>query len=332
MSSISADDNLDITLRPKEWDDYIGQERIKNNLEITIRAAKERGDSPEHILFYGNPGLGKTSLAYLVAKEINGKIRTTSGPSIERTGDLIAILTSLEKGDVFFIDEIHRLPKIVEEQLYSAMEDFKLNIVLGRGAMAKTAEISLEKFTLIGATTKLASVSTPLRSRFGLVFGLNFYSENDIEKILAKSAKILGIETTKEALKIIAKSSRLTPRTANHLLKRVRDFSQLKKEVEITEKTAKEALRSLEIDEIGLTPADRKILRVIIEKFNGGPVGLQALAAASYEEEYTILNVYEPYLIRIGFIERTPKGRIATSVAYRHLFKFGEQKKLNGFN
>lgn len=313
------EDVLDITLRPKNWDEYIGQERIKENLKIIIEAAKQRGEPIEHLLFYGNPGLGKTTLAYLVAKEIGKDLKITSGPALEKAGDLAAILTNLSEGDILFIDECHRLNKTIEEFLYPAMEDFKLNLVLGKGVMAKTVEIKLPRFTLIGATTRLALLSGPLRSRFGAIFGLNFYEVSDIKKILERSAKILEIEAEQEALKIIAKCSRFTPRIANHLLKRVRDFAQVKGEGKITKEIAKTALNSLEIDEMGLTLQDRRILETLIRKFNGGPVGLQAIAAACAEEKDTILDIYEPYLMRLGFIERTPRGRIATKLAYQHL-------------
>ena len=325
---LKSEEPLDLTLRPKTWGEYIGKERIKENLKIIIKAAKKRGESPDHFIFYGNTGLGKTTLACLVAKEIGGDIKTTSAPAIERIGDLAALLTNLSEGDVLFIDEFHRLQKIVEEYLYPAMESFKLNLILGKGPMAKTMELNLARFTLIGATTKLALLSPPLRSRFGATFQLDFYEKTDIEKIIQRSSKLLKIKINPEAVQVIASCSRLTPRIANRLLKRVRDFSQVKGEKIITKKTAQKTLEFLEIDEVGLGPGDRKILEVIIKKFKGGPAGLQALAAASSEEEYTILNIYEPYLMQIGFIERTRQGRTATNLAYQHLKVHLFQKKI----
>jgi len=315
----SEEDFLDLTLRPKTWEDYIGQGKVKQNLKIIIEAAKQRKQAPEHLLFYGGSGLGKTTLAHLVAKEIGKEIRVTSGPAIERAGDLAAILTNLEEGSVLFIDELHRLNRVLEEYTYPAMEDFKLNLILGKGPMARTMEMKVPYFTLIGATTRLALISSPLRNRFGATFGLNFYEVSDIEKILQRSSRILNIEAETYDLRIIAESSRFTPRTANHLLKRVRDFAQVEGEGKITEKITKRALNALEIDELGLMLNDRRILEAIIKKFNGGPVGLQALAAATAEEEDTILDIYEPYLMRLGFIERTPKGRTATKPAFQHL-------------
>ncbi len=311
---------LDQTLRPKTWEDYIGQEKIKENLRIIIEASKQRKEPCcEHLLFYGGSGLGKTSLAFIVSRDVGADIRITSGPAIERVGDLAAILTNLSEGEVLFIDEIHRLNKIAEEILYSAMEDFKLNLVLGKGPMARTMELPLSKFTLIGATTKLASLSSPLRSRFGAIFQLNFYKTGDIEKIIERSSKILNIEIEPEAIKIIASRSRFTPRVANRLLKRVRDFAQVEGKGIITKDITEKSLESLEIDKMGLEVGDRKILQAIIQKFNGGPVGLQALSASTSEEEDTILDIYEPYLMQVGFIERTSRGRIATKFAYQYL-------------
>lgn len=319
---------LDLTLRPKVWEEYVGQDKMKENLKIIITAAKKRKEAPDHLLFYGNPGLGKTAIAHLVAKEIDSEIKVTSGPAIERAGDLAAILTNLEEGSVLFCDEIHRLSRIVEEFLYPAMEDFKLNLILGRGAMARTMELKIPRFTLIGATTRLALVSSPLRSRFGATFGLNFYEVADIEKILQRSSGILNIEADKEALNIIAQRSRFTPREANHLLKRVRDFAQVQGEGKITKGIAIKALTALEIDESGLATRDRRILEAIVEKFHGGPVGLQTLAAATAEEEDTILDIYEPYLMRLGFVARTPRGRIATKLAFQYLgVKFKNPQK-----
>jgi len=313
------DRELDATLRPKSWLDYIGQEKTKENLRIIIEAAKKRTEVIEHILIYGGPGLGKTSLAYVIAKEMGARIKSTSGPAIEKAGDLASVLTNLSDGDILFIDECHRMNKVVEEMLYPAMEDFKLDLILGRGPMAKTMEFKLPHFTLVGATTRMGLLTSPLRSRFGATFRLDFYKTEDIEKIIKRSSKILNIETSDEAINIIANSSRFTPRVANRLLKRVRDFAQVEGEGKITGEIAKSALTLLEIDDLGLEPADRRILEVVIKKFGGGPVGLQALSAATSEEEDTILDIYEPYLMQIGLLERTPRGRSATKNAYNHL-------------
>jgi len=318
-ATTEEDQNLDLTLRPKSWEEYIGQEKIKRNLKIIIEAAKKRGEASDHLLFYGGAGLGKTTLSHLIAKEMGSKIRVVSGPSIEKAGDLAAILTNLSEKDVLFIDECHRISKIIEEYLYSAMEDFKLNIIVGKGPLARTMELFLPRFTLIGATTRLALLSSPLRNRFGATFQLNFYEIEDIEKIIQKSSQILDVKIEPEAIKIIAKRSRFTPRVANRLLKRVRDFAQVEGRGIITKDITKKALGFLEIDEIGLEPGDRKILQVLVEKFNGGPVGLQTLTAATSEEQDTILDIYEPYLMQLGFIERTPRGRLATKSAYQHL-------------
>jgi Holliday junction DNA helicase RuvB len=324
------DKTLDLTLRPRVWRDYVGQEKVKKNIQIIIEAAKKRGEPIEHLLFYGGSGLGKTTISYVVANEIGTNIRVVSGPAIEKAGDLAAILTNLAEGDILFLDECHRMNKICEEYLYSAMEDYKLNLILGKGPMARTMELKLPRFTLIGATTRLALLSSPLRNRFGATFQLNFYGKEDIEKIIQRSSKLLEVKIEPQALKIIAQRSRLTPRVANRLLKRVRDFAQVEGEGIITEKIAKEALEFLEIDEEGLESGDRKILEAIIKKFEGGPVGLQSLSAATSEEEDTILDIYEPYLMQLGFIERTPRGRTATKLAYQHLgIKYkGSQKFL----
>ncbi len=319
LTQNNTEDVLDLTLRPKNWDSYVGQDKTKNNVKIIIEAAKKRKDQVEHLLFYGNPGLGKTTMAYLVAQEIGADIKVTSGPAIERAGDLAAVLTNLEEGSVLFCDEIHRLSRTVEEYLYPAMEDFKLNLILGKGPMARVMELNLPKFTLIGATTKLASISGPLRSRFGAIFGLNFYSNEDIEQVLVRSCRILNVEAEKDALKIIAEHSRFTPRVANHLLKRVRDFAQVKNENLVTKEIIEDAFSNLEIDRLGLTQNDRRFLEALVLKFNGGPVGIQTLAAATAEEEATILDIYEPYLMRIGLIARTPQGRVATKMAFDYL-------------
>ncbi len=319
QNSEEREEILDSALRPKNWDDYVGQEKIKENIKIIIAAAQKRGESPDHLLLYGSSGLGKTTLAQLVALQMGKKIRITSGPAIERAGDLAAILTNLQEGDVLFIDEIHRMHKSIEEYLYPAMEEYKLNLILGKGPMARTMELKLPRFTIIGATTRPGLLSAPLRNRFGATFQLNFYQNEDIEKIIERSAKLLNITIESDAIKTIAKRSRYTPRVANRLLKRVRDFAQIKSASIATAEVASIALESLEVDHMGLEPGDKKILLALIEKFDGGPVGLQALAAAAMEEEDTILDIYEPYLMQSGFIERTPKGRVASKRAYEHL-------------
>ena len=310
---------LDNALRPAEWDEYIGQENIKNNLHILLTAAKERCHQPEHILFYGPPGLGKTTLAHLISKEIGGQMKTTSGPAIEKVGDLASILTNLSSGDILFIDEIHRLNKTIEEVLYPAMESGTLDIIIGKGPSARTIQLELPPFTLISATTRISLLSSPLRSRFsGGTFRLEFYKNEEIAEIIKRSAKILGIEIDDETALEIAKRSRFTPRTANFLLKRCRDFAQVNKK-KLNKEAVDKTLLLLGIDELGLNESDRRILKTIIDKFKGGPVGLNTLAAALSEEQATIEEVNEPYLIQLGLLERTPRGRIATEKAYQHL-------------
>lgn len=312
---------LDTTLRPASWDEYIGQESVKNNLHILISAAKERKTPPEHILFYGPPGLGKTTLAHLIARELGGQLRATSGPAIERVGDLAALLTNMGAGDILFIDEIHRLSRSIEEVLYPAMESGVLNIIIGKGPSARTIELPLPPFTLVAATTRIADLSAPLRSRFsGGVYRLEFYTENDIASIVKRSASILGVEVDQEGVREIAKRARATPRTANYLLKRARDYAQLKRE-KLSKQSVRESLGMLEVDELGLTPLDRKLLTALIERFNGGPAGVNALAAALSEEPATLSEVHEPFLLQRGLIERTQRGRVATPAAYKHLGK-----------
>lgn len=310
---------LDNALRPSRWDEYIGQPKTKENLRILLTAAKERSHPPEHILFYGPPGLGKTTLAHLIGHELGAQVKVTSGPAVERVGDLAAILTNLGQGDILFIDEIHRLNKTVEEILYPAMESGALDIIIGKGPSARTIQLDLPSFTLVAATTRIAMLSAPLRSRFsGGIFRLNYYEESEIEEILKRSAKILGISIDKDALKEIAQRSRFTPRTANYLLKRCRDFAQVHKKP-LSKDMVQKALLLLEVDELGLNASDIKILETIMKKFNGGPVGLNTLAAATSEEQSTIEEVNEPYLLQTGLIERTPRGRITTAFAYKHL-------------
>ncbi|MFY9457334.1 MAG: Holliday junction branch migration DNA helicase RuvB [Candidatus Spechtbacterales bacterium] len=313
------DRSLDTALRPKTWEEYIGQRQIKDNLQIFIEAAKKRGDTLEHLLLYGPPGLGKTSLSHIIACEMQTNMKITSGPAIEKVGDLAAILTNLAPGDILFIDEAHRLNKQIEEVLYPAMEDRVLDIIIGKGPSARTIQLDLPPFTLIAATTRIGLLSSPLRSRFGATFRLGFYDKDDILKILKRSANILGVSADEAGLELIARSSRSTPRVANRLLKRARDFSQVRGEGVITESTAKQTLKLLEIDNFGLEPTDRKLLEIIIEKFGGGPVGIQTLSAATSEEGDTIEEIYEPYLLQLGFLQKTPRGRVATKLAYEHL-------------
>ena len=318
---------LDQTLRPAMWEEYVGQKNIKDNLGILLRAAQERKHPPEHILFYGPPGLGKTTLAHLIAKEIGAQMKVTSGPSIEKVGDLASILTNLSAGDILFIDEIHRLNKTVEEILYPAMESGVLDIIIGKGSAARTIQLELPPFTLVAATTRIAMISSPLRSRFsGGVFKLEFYSNDEIKEIIKRSAKILNMKITDEAANEIGKRSRSTPRTANYLLKRCRDFAQVHKK-DLDQSVVEETLALLGVDEKGLIHTDRHLLKTIIEKFKGGPVGLNTLAMSLSEEEATIEEFNEPYLLQIGFIERTMRGRIVTEAGYAHLnIKYPEAK------
>lgn len=311
--------NLDQTLRPQSWDEYVGQEKIKENLRILLTAARERGHAAEHILLYGPPGLGKTTLSHLISKTLGTNMKNTSGPAIERVGDLAAILTNLTPGDVLFIDEIHRLSKSIEEVLYPAMESGVLDIIIGKGPSARTVQLELPPFTLVAATTRISLLSSPLRSRFsGGTFRLEFYRDEEIATILARSAELLGVKTDQETLDVIAQRSRATPRTANYLLKRCRDLAQLEGSG-ITRDVLDRTFALLEIDSLGLTGADRVVLEAIIHRFGGGPVGLNTIAAMVGEEMATIEDVLEPYLIRQGLVERTPRGRVATGSAYTHL-------------
>jgi holliday junction DNA helicase RuvB len=311
--------SLDNTLRPQSFADYVGQEKTKRNLSILIDAARKRKEPIEHVLLYGPAGLGKTTLANIIAKETGVSIRVTSGPAIEKVGDLGSILTNLQDGDILFIDEIHRLNKLIEEVLYPAMEDYKLDIIIGKGPSARTLQLDLPKFTLIGATTRLGSLSNPLRNRFGVINRLEFYTDDEIRKIINRSARILDVKIDERGSEKIAISSRRTPRVANRILKRVRDFAQINDRDIIDEEMALEALKILDIDEAGLEPTDRHILETIIDKFNGGPVGIQTIAAATLEEIQTIEDVYEPYLLQLGFLTRTPRGRMVTENGFRHL-------------
>lgn len=310
---------LDQTLRPKLLDDFIGQQELKDNLSIMIQAARQRGEPLEHILLYGNPGLGKTTLAYIIGREMGANVRIASGPVLERVGDLAAILSNLSAGDVLFIDEIHRLNKSVEEVLYPAMEEFALDVVIGKGPTARTLRIDLPRFTLIGATTRMSLLSSPLRDRFGVTHHLNFYETPEISSIVRRSANLLNLATGDASLGVIASRSRGTPRIANRLLRRVRDYAEVKTGGVVTPELAAEALSALHVDAEGLDAVDRRLLSAIIEKFSGGPVGLNSVAAAIQEDEATIEEVYEPYLIKTGFLERTPRGRMATKRSYEHL-------------
>jgi Holliday junction DNA helicase RuvB len=321
-----AEKELDNSLRPKDFENYIGQDRLKKNLQLAITAAKKRDEPIDHVLLYGPAGLGKTTMATVIANEMGRSVRITSGPAIERAGDLASILTNLEDNDILFIDEIHRLHRSVEEVLYSAMEDFKLDIMLGKGPSAKSMRLDLPKFTIIGATTRTGSLAAPLRDRFGLQHRLEFYTDGEIAKIIKRAAKILKIRIDDDACLFLAKRARLTPRIANRLLKRVRDYAEVHGKGNVDMEMAKKAMEMLEIDDLGLDPADRRVLVTIIDNHGGGPVGVNTLAAVTGDEQSTIEDFFEPYLLQIGLIERTPRGRKATDKAYKHLDKKPSKK------
>ena len=315
----AADDaQYEAGLRPRSLDDYIGQDRVRDNLQVSIAAARGRSEALDHVLLYGPPGLGKTTLAYVIGNEMGVPVRATAGPVIERPGDLAAMLTNLQEHEVLFIDEIHRLAPAIEEILYPAMEDYELDIVIGQGPSARSVKVPLQKFTLIGATTRAGLLTSPLRARFGIVHRLDFYADHDIEEIVRRSARILGVAIDAEASRDIARRSRGTPRIANRLLRRVRDFAQVRADGTINAEVARGAMQLLEIDDNGFDEVDRKLLRTIIEKFSGGPVGVNSLAAAISEEKDAIEDIYEPFLIQAGFLDRTPRGRVATARAYEY--------------
>ncbi len=319
---------IDVVLRPKTWSDYVGQQKVKDQLKIMLAAAKGRSEACDHLLFYGQAGLGKTTLAHLVAGELGANLKVTSGPALEKVGDLAAVLTNLEKGDLLFIDEAHRLNRMIEEVLYPAMEARKLNLVVGKGPGARTLALDLPAFTLVAATTRASLLSGPLRSRFGASFKLDYYELPDIEAIIRRSASLLGIFIEDIATGLIARASRFTPRVANRLLKRARDYAQVHNAKGITEDIAKKALDLLEIDELGLEPYDRRLIEVIIDKFHGGPVGVSTIAAALNDDKGSIEDVHEPYLMSIGLLARTPSGRVATKKAYEHSGRAVPQEKL----
>lgn len=321
LPSDEIETELDITLRPKDFASYIGQERLKKSLQLAIAAAKKRGEPIDHVLLYGPPGLGKTTMASVIANEMGAQIRITSGPAIERAGDLASLLTNLQDGDILFIDEIHRLHRSIEEVLYSAMEDFKLDIMLGKGPSAKSLRLDLPKFTIIGATTRTGSLAAPLRDRFGLQHRLEFYSDAEIARIITRAAGILSVKIDDKAAEHLAMRARLTPRIANRLLKRVRDYADVNGDGIIDTEITIAAMQLLEIDELGLDPADRRVLLALIEHYKGGPVGVETLAAITGDERSTIEDFFEPYLMQIGLLERTPRGRKATPRAYKHLQK-----------
>jgi Holliday junction DNA helicase RuvB len=315
---VDEDAQYEAGLRPRALDEYIGQDRVRDNLHVSIAAARGRSESLDHVLLYGPPGLGKTTLAYVIGNELGVPVRATAGPVIERPGDLAAMLTNLQQHEVLFIDEIHRLPPAIEEILYPAMEDYELDIVIGQGPSARSVKVPLQKFTLIGATTRAGLLTSPLRARFGIVHRLDFYEPSDIEEIVRRSARILGVSIEEDAAAEVARRSRGTPRIANRLLRRVRDFAQVRADGRITVEVARAAMKLLEVDDQGFDEVDRKLLRTIIDKFSGGPVGVNSLAAAVSEEKDAIEDIYEPFLIQAGFLDRTPRGRVATARAYEY--------------